>query len=391
MVDRIIDLPDRAEASIRDAGFGWYLDGDNHDYLTTDVVMVSRDEGQDFIKAAEECYQMYVKAFDHVFRNNLWSRLGLPDEIIPLIKHDWQRALPLLCGRLDLAGGIEDLPIKLIEFNADTCTSLPESAYFQDWMQAPIRLNYKGQINYLVSDLTRVLRNLKIQYSDRPATLLLTSLGYVEDQLNLEVIKAAGEEAGFAVDYADLKEVVFSEDGVFLEDDKGEYIQYHFVYKLVPWEFIMFEEPELLQILTDLSINQDLIVLNPAYSIAFQAKHMMSIIYELFPDHPLVLPTYDNDEQLRGQQHVKKVNFGRLGENVSVIDPAGKVVSENDGDFGSYSSVYQAFTPLYADEDGDLYQGAMFLCDGNPSCLSFRRRDGLIIDDDCEFIPHILF
>jgi glutathionylspermidine synthase len=46
---------------------------------------------------------------------------------------------------------------------------------------------------------------------------------------------------------------------------------------------------------------------------------------------------------------------------------------------------------MYADEDGDIYQPSMFLVDGRASCISFRRRDDLIIDDDAEFVPHVIF
>jgi len=45
---------------------------------------------------------------------------------------------------------------------------------------------------------------------------------------------------------------------------------------------------------------------------------------------------------------------------------------------------------LYKDEDDDLYQPSVFMVDGRPSCLSFRRGEKLIIDDDAQFIPHII-
>ncbi|MEM8907383.1 MAG: glutathionylspermidine synthase family protein [Bacteroidota bacterium] len=390
MVDRIIDLPDRAEDNIKAEGFGWFLEADNHDYLTTDAILVHKEELQDFKSASETCFDLYRKALDHVVQHNLWSRLDIPENIIPLIKHDLKRELPHVCGRLDWAGGMESIPLKLIEFNADTSAIMPESAYFQSWMYEAVRLQFKGQYNYLIHDLAQVFRDLRQQFPDLPATLLLCSLGYEEDRLNLRVIEEAAIAANFAVDYADLEEVVFGEDGVFLENEEG-YVQYHFLYKLVPWEFIMFEEPELMDILVRLSLEHDLVVLNPAYSIAFQAKHMLSILYELFPDHPLLLPTYDEATPLQGKQYVRKVNFGRLGENVAVIDASGGVIAETDGDFGDFSTICQAFAPMYADEDGDIYQASMYLVDGKASCLSFRRRDDLIIDDDSEFVTHVLF
>lgn len=390
MVDRIIDLPGRADEQVKENGFGWFLEGENHDYLATDAILIQEEELKAFSSVSTEAFELFQKGLQYLQTHDAWDRLQINPKIIPLIKHDLKRGIPHICGRMDLAGGVDGLPIKLIEFNADTAAIMPESAYFQDWMYEPMRTKFKGQFNYLNHELGRVFSKLKRQFPDKDATLLLTSLGYEEDKLNLMVIKEAAEHAGFMVDYADLQDVVFGEDGVFLESEEG-FVQYQFVYKMVPWEFIMFEEPDLLDILVKLSIQHDLIVLNPAYNIVYQAKHLMTLLYELFPDKSFLLPTYDSQEFLAGKKHVRKVNFGRLGENIKVIDERGKTLSKTKGDFGHFTKIFQAFAEMYADEDGDIYQGSMYLCDGKPCCLSFRRRDDLIIDDDSEFVPHILF
>lgn len=390
MVDRIIDLPKEARSIIKEAGYGWYQEGENDDYIADDAIMVHRDEVKAFEKASKSIFKLYEKALQHVRANGLWSRLGLPDNVIKLIEFDMDRYLPHICGRFDFAGGIEDLPLKLIEFNADTCTIMPESTYIQSYMHHQVEELSKGQFNYLIDELNHVFRRLKNQFEDKPATLLLTSLGHEEDKLNLKVIKDAAEAAGFEADYADLEDVIFDEDGVFLQQ-KDVYVQYHFVYKLVPWEFIMFEEPDLMDILTDLSINHGLVVLNPAYSIAYQAKHMMSILYELFPDNEYLLPTYDKKKNLQDRQHVRKTNFGRMGENIKIINAEGATVAKTKGDFGDFSKIYQEYAKMYADEDGDIYQAQMYVGAGEPCCLSFRRRDDHIIDDDSEFVTHLIF
>lgn len=390
MVDRIIKLPGRAEKTIRDKGYAWFLDGDNDEYLTDDAILISQAETDKLVAASEACFVLYEKALDHISKNDLWSRLGLPSEIIPLIHHDMKRNLPHIIGRLDFAGGIEQMSTKLIEFNADTNTIMPESALFQSWMFEPVKKDYKGQMNYLHKDLVQTFIDLKQQFPDRPATLLLSSLGHVEDRLNLNVIYKAAVEAGFEVEYSDLEKVVFGEDGVFLHATEG-YKQYFFFFKLIPWEFIMFEEPDLMKILVDLSINHDLIVLNPSYSIVFQAKHIMSIMYEMFPENEFLLPTYDSKNFLKGKQYVRKGNFGRLGENIKIVDPSGETIAKTKGDFGEFTKIFQEFAEMYADEDGDIYQPSMFLVDGRASCISFRRRDDLIIDDDAEFVPHVIF
>jgi len=390
MADRIVPLPGRAEKRIQQEGYSWFLEGENDEYVSSDAILVSIDELDAYRVASEACYAMYRTALDHVLKYNLWSKLGLPDGIVPLIKHDLSRDLPHICGRLDLSGGIEDIDVKLIEFNADTCTSLPESAYFQTWIQEPVRSEYKGQFNNILLQLKITFQELRTKNPDKLPTLLLCSLGYIEDQLNLRVIHDAAVSAGFEVDYANLEDVVFGDDGVFLKSDEG-FVQYFFMYKLIPWEFIIFEEPELLTIITKLSIDHGLIVLNPSYSIAMQAKHMLSILHELFPDHPNILPAFDNEFSLSGTAYVTKSNFGRLGENIKILDENRKVLAETDGAYGKFSKVHQAYAFMYQDDDEDIYQAGMYMCNGKASCLSFRRRDALIIDDDAEFVSHVLF
>ena len=389
-VDRIIDLPRWDESALKEAGYAWYQDGDNHDYLSNEAIMVHRDEIRKFQEASSDLFKMYIKALEYVRANNLWSRLGIPENILKLIEFDLDRNLPHVCGRFDFAGGIEELPLKLIEFNADTCTIMPESAHIQAIMHEQVKEFSKGQFNNLVNDLYMVFKRLKNQFEDKVATLLLTSLGYEEDRLNLLVIQEAAEQAGFEVDYADLEDVIFDEDGVFLQRE-DLYVQYNFVYKLVPWEFIMFEEPNLMDILTDLSINHGLVVLNPAYSIALQSKHMLSLLYQLFPQSKYLLPSYDSKENLQGKNFVEKSNFGRMGENVKIIDSKGAVLAETEGEFGDFTKVYQEYAKMYADEDGDIYQAQMYVASGTPCCLSFRSRDGHIIDDDSDFVTHVIF
>jgi len=390
MEDRIIDLPGKAEAKIRQEALAYFIDGENHDYFTNDAILVHQKEANHLSQAAETIFNLYEKALQYVVHNNQWDRLDIPEEIIPLIELDFDRGVPHICGRMDFAGGIEGLPLKLIEFNADTPAVMPESAFIQKWMLEPVIHQYKGQLNYLVDDLTQVFRDMKAKFPKLLPTLLMTSLGHEEDILNLAIIEDAAKAAGFATDYADLEEVIFADDGVYLDNERG-YTRYNFIYKMVPWEIIMFEEPELLDILVNLSINHGLVVLNPAYSIALQSKHMLSVLYELFPDHPYLLPTYDKVDKLQGKKYVSKVNFGRQGENIQIISAKGKKVAETKGDFGHYSRVYQEFAEMYADEDGDIYQASMYTARGNASCLSFRRRDAMIIDDDSEFVAHVLF
>src|SRR3974390_802183 len=65
-------------------------------------------------------------------------RLRIPQEFWPLIAASWERDDPSLYGRLDLSFDGTG-PVKLLEYNADTPTSLLETAVFQwIWLQQSI-------------------------------------------------------------------------------------------------------------------------------------------------------------------------------------------------------------------------------------------------------------
>ena len=62
---------------------------------------------------------------------------------------------------------------------------------------------------------------------------------------------------------------------------------------------------------------------------------------------------------------------------------------ETEGDYGEYPSIYQEVAAFDIDREGHRYQPSIFWT-GEPSALCFRRQDDLIIDDDAEFVGHVI-
>ena len=52
--------------------------------------------------------------------------------------------------------------------------------------------------------------------------------------------------------------------------------------------------------------------------------------------------------------------------------------------------IYQEFAELYKDNYGEYYQPGLYTVMGRAAGLSFRRAEKLIIDNDCQFIPHMI-
>src|ERR1700687_546525 len=85
--------------------------------------------------ATNELEKMTLAAAQFAIDNKLYSKMGIPEAAIPLIESSWEAEPPSLYGRFDLSyDGVN--PPKLLEYNADTPTSLLEAAVVQwRWLQ----------------------------------------------------------------------------------------------------------------------------------------------------------------------------------------------------------------------------------------------------------------
>ncbi len=370
---------------------GYYAEEDM-EYLCDDLLGVTPQECNAYQSACTELYKMYEQAAQYVIDNNLWRDLGIPSNAIEIIKYSWNQRhrLQHLYGRFDIAGVIDGKQAKLIEFNADTATVMPETAVIQKEMLAQSHIKTSSQFNNLFDGLTDKFKQILNANPNKEASILLSDLGHIEDELNLDIIDEAAEEAGFLVEIASLSDVHFSkEEGICLQVGEDEFMQFDFWFKLVPWEWIAYEEPELLDILTEIVKKEMCVILNPAYTLIFQSKAIMKILWDLFPNHPLLLRTTNSKSSMLGKPFVEKVIFGREGENISCYNEQGRVLYKNGGDFGNYPNIYQEYYELPQDEDGDYYQAGMYFT-YKPIALSYRRRDGLVTDTDSEFIGHFI-
>lgn len=372
-------------------GLAYYAEEDM-EYLCDELICLSEIEVKDYSRACMELYSMYEKAAQHVIDNNLYEEIGIPNNAIPLIEITWeQRQLhPHLYGRFDLAGIIDGKPAKLIEFNADTATVMPETAIIQKEQLSKAKIKGATQFNRLQEKLAQKYNRLSMAHPDRDKTILFSHLGHAEDVLNIDVLMNPAKEAGFDAKRVILERVIFSpEEGIFVQTGQDQYSKFDYWFKLVPWEFIAYEEPELMSILTEIVRNDLAVILNPAYTMIFQSKGIMKILWDLYPNHYLLLKTSFSPNDFKGNAYVQKSFFGREGENVKVFGSPSDVWEANDGDFGHYPSVYQEFIDLPKDRDEEIYQAGIYYTN-EAVALSYRRRDGLITDADSEFIGHYI-
>lgn len=377
------------DVQLRNLGWDWMLGKDTLPYLTNEVLTITPSEADAYAEAANELFEMFVAAGQHVIDTNRFAELGIPTNLIDLIKLSWDDDRHIhLYGRFDLAGGIDGQPIKLIEFNADTATCLPETAVVQYAHLKANGLDEGQQFNAVFETLTGQFEELLAVNPDLQPTLLLSAMREVpEDDANVALIGEAASEAGFETEFDFIDSVEFSaEEGIFwLNSKTSEFEKLDFWFKLVPWESMAEEEPDLIEILTEIVRKRLAVILNPAYTLLFQSKYILKILWELYPNHPLLLEA--DTKPLTGKACVEKVLFGREGANVRILNADGSERTAADGDYGDYPKIYQEYVQFPQDAAGHTYQAGVFYA-GEACGLGFRR-GGLIIDNTAGFVGHL--
>ena len=378
------------DTSLQNIGWNWMLGENTLPYITNEIVVVSETEAENYYEAANELYEMYVYAAQHVIDNNRLTELGIPENLVELIKYSWENDADWhIYGRFDLSGGLDGKPIKLIEFNADTATCIPETAVVQ-W--ASLKANYldeSQQFNTLYESFVEKFRELHRQNPTFEKTLLISTMkGFPEDDTNMQVMGEAAKEAGFDIAFEYIENVEFSTtEGIFRQNSSdGVFKKYDFWFKLIPWEYIAGDEPELTRILTEISKSKKAIILNPAYTLLFQSKAMLRILWELYPNHSLLLET--NLRAISGKTWVEKVFFGREGANVRIVSPVGSTEISTEGEYKTQNTVFQAYTEFVKDNAGNSYQAGVFFV--GEACALGYRRGGRILDNKAQFCGHLI-
>lgn len=373
-------------------GFAWHTDDDTSAYISDEVVVVSEKEALSYAQATNELYDMFCEAGEYVIKNNLFDDLDIPPSLIPAITKSWEYDIHWhLYGRFDLAGGLGGQPIKLIEFNADTPTALFETAIIQWAILKFNKLEESNQFNSIYEALIDNFKRLTMlngdlnKFENHNAKLNLKILfssisDNIEEENTTKLLQHIASEAGYTTDFEYIQDVEFSDDGI---SKNGEI--YEFWFKLIPWEDIAIESEELTSILTNILENNKAVVLNPAYTLIFQSKGFMKILWDLYPNHPLLLET--SFEPLTNKKQVEKRCFGREGANIKIINQDKSYDTQTDGEYEQFRPIYQEYVEFNNIND-EYYQAGVFYA--YEACGLGFRKGGKILNNTSKFVGHIV-
>ena len=93
---------------LENIGFVWHTDSDDNSYIADELVNVTEAEAEAYYEACNELYEMFIEAAQYVIDNNLFHEIGIPFNLVEVIKASWDNEIHWhLYGRFDLAGGID--------------------------------------------------------------------------------------------------------------------------------------------------------------------------------------------------------------------------------------------------------------------------------------------
>jgi len=85
---------------------------------------------------------------------------------------------------------------------------------------------------------------------------------------------------------------------------------------------------------------------------------------------------------------VRKPVFGREGGSVSILDETAQELESVEGDYSSHKMVYQAYTELPSDAQGESYQAGVFYA--YEACGLGFRKGWKILNNMSKFVGHLV-
>jgi glutathionylspermidine synthase len=309
-------------------------------------------------------------------------RLKIPEAFWPLIRDSWHRDQASLYGRLDLSFDGRG-PAKLLEYNADTPTSIFEAAVFQwTWLEQAIERHIiparADQFNSLHERLIDTWKKI----GNGAHLHLAGSTGNAEDAGTLAYLEDTARQAGLPTTLLDIEAIGWRNDGSFVDLDNRPI---ELAFKLYPWEW-MFHDAFGAQ-LASASTRW----IEPPWKAILSNKGMLPLLWEMFPGHPNLLPAFFEDDPnaaALGASFVRKPLYSREGANVALIR-AGETVAQQQGPYGAEGFIRQALAPL-PNFSGQYPVLGSWLIDHTPCGLSIREDENPITGNTSRFLPHAI-
>lgn len=328
--------------------------------------------------ATQELDRMCLAAVDHIIAYNRFAELQVPDFFVEYIKQSWEQDQHTIYGRFDLVFDGANPP-KLLEFNADTPTSLMEAAVIQ-WKWLEQLHASDDQFNSIHERLIEAWQRFAQETSLQNPVHFSCMEGQDEDELTITYMMDVAQQAGLTTVPIQIEQVGWDGSKRLFVDSRNQPIQS--IFKLYPWEWLMTEEfgrhiPQ---------VNLPMKWLEPAWKMLLSGKGLLPILWEMYPDHPYLLRA--SWQPIDDAVMVRKPARGREGANVTILDDD-FVVAQTHGNYDDGQWVYQEFQPP-GRFDGNTAIIGSWMVNGYACGIGVREDDELVTQNTSRFVPHLM-
>ncbi|RLK60067.1 glutathionylspermidine synthase family protein [Actinokineospora cianjurensis] len=325
----------------------------------------------------ELLHSMCLEAVDTIVLTERYRDFGIPEWVWPHIAESWKRRDPHVYGRFDLRYDGSG-PARLLEYNADTPTSLLEAAVVQWYWKTDV-FPEDDQWNSIHEKLVERWTEVKDLLPSQEVHFTWSGADPSgEDHLTTAYLQETAAEAGLDTVGLAIEDIGWDADlGRFVDLAESTMAT---VCKLYPWEWVTGEDfgKRVVE-----SLPRTLWV-EPLWKMLLSNKAILAVLWEMYPGHPNLLPAFLDEPGLL-TEYVRKPKLGREGANVQIV--ATGYETQTGGVYGAEGFVYQAFDPL---PEFDGYRPALgaWIVGDNAAGLGIRETAGLVTDDGAAFVPH---
>jgi len=324
---------------------------------------------------------MCLKAVRFVINHKLYNKLAIPEAFIPFIEKSWYADRPVIYGRFDLRyDGVN--PPQMLEFNADTPTSLFEASVVQ-WFWLQDTFPDQDQFNSIHEKLIAQWTYLKPWYN--PGKLYFSCVKEnPEDYTTVEYLRDCAIQAGLETGFIYMEDIGYDTDKLIFVDLDGNEIKN--LFKLYPWEWMVKEEfgPMLLTEKNNINWTE------PPWKMILSNKAILPILWQLFPGHKNLLEAYFEEDikQKSISDFVKKPKLSREGANIEIYKNS-KMIASSGGEYGEEGFIHQKFNPL-PEFDSNYPVIGSWIIGNEPAGIGIRESKSLITDNLSRFVPHLI-
>lgn len=378
------------QAKAEAVGFTWHHDSGQPYWDEGAAYEFSMAEIEDGIEApTAELQSMCLALVDEVVQSEkLMARLEIPEPMRDYVADSWKRKEPSLYGRFDLAYDGRS-PAKLYEYNADTPTSVYETAVFQwlwleDQIAAGVLPSEADQFNSLHEKLVERFRAIFPPNPDGTGGLVHFSSDpdFVEDRQTVRFLEDLARQAGLDPQFVAINDIGLNADGRFVDHEN---LLIGALFKLYPWEDMLRDDYA--RPLPDAEVT----VLEPAWKAILSNKGILPLLWERHAGHPNLLEAWFEDDPghaALGSSYVRKPLFSREGANVELVKD-GRKSPVLDGGYGAGTQIRQALHAPPKFDNRYVIVGSWLVGD-EPAGIGMREDRGRITRNTSRFLPHYI-